>query len=60
VLSVAFSPDGHKLACAAGNNILIYDSHAHDEEIERWLREAGVQVDPSTGSGPDLAEGSSQ
>ncbi len=57
----AFSPDGRKLACCAGKDILIYDLHAYDEVIERWLREAGIDVDlPSTGSGPELPEGSSK
>ena len=44
----AFSPDGRKLACCAGNDILIYDLHAHDEQIDRWLREAGVQANVSS------------
>lgn len=42
--SVAFSPDGRRLACVVGKDILIYDFHAYDEDIERWLREAGVDL----------------
>ncbi len=45
--SVAFSPDGGKLAYSSGESILIYDFHAYDEDIERWLREAGVEADLS-------------
>jgi len=42
---LAFSPDGRKLARAVGSDIVIYDFHAHDEQIARWLREAGVEAD---------------
>ena len=45
VRSVAFSADGRSLACGAGTGVLIYDFHAYDEDIERWLREAGVEAD---------------
>lgn len=45
VFSLAFSPDGGKLACTVDKYIFIYGFHAYDEEIERWLREAGVRAD---------------
>jgi len=58
---IAFAPDGRTLASCVGKEIHIYDVHAYDEDIERWLREAGVEADlPSTGSGPELVEGSSK
>ncbi len=41
---VAFSPDGRKLAYTVDKDIYIADLHAHDEDIERWLREAVVEV----------------
>jgi WD40 repeat protein len=45
---VAFTPEGQKLCCGAVvSDILIYDLHAYDEDIERWLREAGVAVPTS-------------
>jgi len=55
VSGVVFGPHGRKLACAVGSEILIYDLHAYDEEIERWLKEAGVRLDPSA----SLSTGSS-
>ncbi len=61
VRAVAFADDGRSLVCGVGDDSYIFDLHAYDEQIERWLREAGVQADlPSTGSGPELAEGSSK
>jgi hypothetical protein len=47
VPSAAFGPDGRQLGGAVGKHILISDFDAYDEEIERWLREAGVAVPAS-------------
>jgi WD40 repeat protein len=38
--AVLFTPDGGSLICSDDQDILIYDLHAYDEQIERWLTEA--------------------
>ena len=44
---IALTPDGGKLAYSSGDDILIYDFHAYDEQVAQWLKEAGVDVDLS-------------
>ena len=41
---VAFSPEGRALACGVQQYVLHFDPHAYDEDVEKWLREAGVNA----------------
>ncbi|MHC4714152.1 MAG: protein kinase domain-containing protein [Planctomycetota bacterium] len=45
-LSVAFTRDGGRLVCAVGADILIYDLHTYDKEIEKWMREVRAETAP--------------
>jgi hypothetical protein len=37
MLSVAFSPDGSKLAVGEHVDLVVYDLAAHEDSINRWV-----------------------